>query len=248
MEKIAIFIQARTGSSRLPKKILKKIENKHMISHVINRVKQSNIKKIILLTTNLKEDKILEKISIQNKIDFFTGDEKNVLSRFNDCAKKFNVENIIRITGDCPLIDPLLINKMVKIYFKSNYDYISNTIKPTYPDGLDVEIFSKNSLIKASLEAKLKSEKEHVTPYIINHPEKFQLFNVKNNIDLSNLRWTVDEKSDLKFVRKIYKKMNPRLDFTTKDILRLLMNEPELKQINSYIKRNEGYKISRDMD
>ncbi len=240
-ENTAIFIQARKGSTRLPNKIVENIEGRSMIWHVINRIKKSKVKRIVLLTSNLEEDKHLKKISDEHGVEFFSGSEVDVLDRFYQCAKLFKVDNIIRITGDCPLIDPQLVDKINKFYMKNKYDYVSNTIKPTFPDGLDVEIFSFSTLEKTNMDAKLTSEREHVTSYIIKHPAQFKLFNVKNEIDLSKHRWTVDEPIDLEFVRKIYSLMKPKLIFYMNQILELLTENPEITKINSHIKRNEGF-------
>lgn len=243
--KTSIIIQARTGSKRLPKKVLSKIQGRTMIWHVINRTKLSKMtQQIILATTKNYEDKKL--LDMANNCDIFSyiGKSRDVLSRFYDCAKFFDADPIIRITGDCPMIDPKLIDKMIRFYLKNKFDYVSNTIIPTYPDGLDIEVFSFKTLEKSMKNAKLNSEREHVTSYIKNNPKKFHLYNYRNKIDLSNLRWTVDEEKDLKLIKMIYSKMKPKLYFTTEDILNLLKKNPNLSRINQSIKRNEGYELS----
>jgi len=243
------MIQARTGSTRLPKKVLAIIEKKTLIWHVINRVKKTkNIDQIILLTTGKKEDKILLNIAKENGILGFSGPIHDVLSRYFNCAKKFNADPIIRITADCPLMDPKIIEKLLKIYLNGDFEYVTNTLPSTFPDGLDIEIFSLNTLERAFNEARLKSEREHVTPYIRNHPEKFRIFNLKNNKDFSNFRWVVDEKKDLKFVRAVYSKLKPSVSFGYKRVLDLIFQNPELSKINSGIKRNQGYNKSLKHD
>jgi spore coat polysaccharide biosynthesis protein SpsF (cytidylyltransferase family) len=217
-----------------------------MISHIINRLK--NVKfaeQIILATTKKEEDKILIEIAKKQEIFSFTGNEKDVLKRYFMCAKKFDADPIIRITGDCPLCDPKIIQKMIKIFNAKKYDYISNRIKPTFPDGLDVEIFSFKALKKSEKNAKMKSEREHVTPYIYKNSKKFSIFNVKNKKNLSHLRWTVDEKKDLKFVKKIYQEMNPKKIFFMNDVLEVLKKNPKFIEINQDIVRDEGYLISK---
>ena len=239
---ISIIIQARTNSNRLPNKVLAKIENKPMIWYVVNRVKKvKKVKQIVLCTTNLQNDQKLIDIAEENEILNFKGSTEDVLDRYYRCALEINADPIIRITGDCPLIDPLIIDDILEFFLNNNYDYVSNTILPTYPDGLDVEIFSFNALENAATNAKLKSEREHVTPFFKNHPEIFNLFNFKNDTDLSHLRWTVDEKEDLIFAKKIFHEFKPKIDFSTQEILKLLKHKPELLKINSKIKRNEGY-------
>ena len=248
-EKITLMIQARTGSRRLPRKVLSKIENKPMIWHVINRAKQvRGIDQIVLLTTKRQEDDILVKIAKNSNIISFRGHTYDVLSRYYECAKNLDSDLIIRITGDCPLIDPTLINKLLKFYLTNKYDYVTNTMPPTFPDGLDTEIFSFKVLKKISQLSKMKSEREHVTPYIRKNKNKFKTFNLKNNVDLSKLRWTVDEKSDLLFVRKIYEKMRPKIVFGFEDVLKILHNNPEINEINRGITRNQGYAKSLKND
>ncbi len=240
--KTTMMIQARVGSSRLPRKVLAKIQNKPMIWHVINRAKKvKNVKQIVLLTTTKNSEQALLQIAKKKNILGYAGSELDVLDRFYKASLEFSADPIIRITGDCPLIDPLLIEKMIEFYNNNNYDLISNTIIPTFPDGLDTSVFSFSVLKKTWKNAKLKSEREHVVPYIIKNKQKFKIFNYKNSQDLSHLRWTVDEKADLKFVRKIYSLMKPKKIFYTENILHLIRKNPSLLKINSRIKRDEGY-------
>lgn len=240
--KITVMIQARSGSNRLPKKILANIEGKPLIFHVINRIKKvKKVERIILITTRKKEDKILLNLVKKYDVLGFAGNEFDVLDRHYQCAKMYNADPIIRITSDCPLIDPDLISEILDFYINNNFDYVSNTINPTYPDGLDVEIFSFRALEEASLKAKLNSEREHVTPFIKNKSNKFKIFNYKSNIDLSHHRWTVDVKKDLKFVRKIYKLLRPQILFSSKKILKIIAKNPEISDINKGINRDEGY-------
>lgn len=247
--KVTIMVQARTGSERFPKKILKKIEKKPMIWHVINRLQDvKGINNIILVTTKKKEDSKLEKSIQEFNVEVFRGESENVLKRFYDCAILHSSDIIIRITGDCPLIDPKIINEMLKKFLRNDYDYITNTLPPTFPDGLDVEIMSFNVLKKIFKNAKKKSELEHVTSYIRNHQKKFKIYNFKNKKDYSNLRWTVDEINDLQMIQKIYKIMSPELKFTTNTVLKILKENPQIEKINEGIKRNEGYVKSLKLD
>jgi spore coat polysaccharide biosynthesis protein SpsF (cytidylyltransferase family) len=249
MTKSTVIIQARTGSSRFPQKVLEKIDGNYMIWHVINRIKQvQSVDQIVLATTCLDEDKILLKIAKDLDILNFSGDENNVLNRFYSCANEIKGDPIIRITGDCPLIDPFLVDEMLKFFLNHDFDYISNRIIPTYPDGLDVEIFSFSALKICKSNSTLNSELEHVTPYIIKNPKKFKLFNFKNKTNISNLRWCVDEKQDLKFVKKIYEKLKPNLIFSMDDVLNILKNYPQLLKINDEIIRDEGYLKSLQND
>lgn len=249
MNKISIIVQARTSSTRLSKKVLKDINGKPMILHIVNRLKKiKNVDQIILATTNNKEDDILAKIAKENNISIFRGDELDVLGRYYNCAKKFDSDPIIRITADCPLIEPSLVDEMLNFYLINDYDYVSNTLEPTFPDGLDIEIFSNTSLKNAEKNAKLPSEREHVTPYIKKNSNLFKTFNFKNKVDLSHIRLTVDEKEDLELIRKIFSIFNPKLDFTLNDVIFLLEKTPELLKINSKFQRNEGYLESLKKD
>jgi len=241
-KKITVMIQARTGSSRLPGKVLSKIENKNMIWHVINRVKKiKSVQQIALITTNEESDQILLDISKDEDIIGFAGDETNVLNRHYQCALKISADPIIRITSDCPIIDPYLVEEMLQFFLTHNYDYVSNIHPATYPDGLDVEIFSFQTLEKTFLDAKLNSEKEHVTPYMEKHPELFNTFNFENNEDLSNIRLTVDQKEDLELIQNLYSVMSPKNDFGLNEIKDIFSKNPELFRINSKYRRNEGY-------
>jgi spore coat polysaccharide biosynthesis protein SpsF (cytidylyltransferase family) len=227
-----------------------KIEGRPIIWHVIQRVKKSRtVQKVIVATTNLPADDIIEDLCKEIDIDCFRGSSDDVLDRFYRAALKYKADIIVRITADCPIIDPHLIDKAVKEFLSSNYDYLSNTLEPTYPDGLDVEVFSFDALRKAWQEAKLVSEREHVTPYIRNHPEIFRLKNIRNDVDLSRLRWTVDEERDLKFVREIYKRLfKKKKIFHMQDVMFLLSKEPQLIKINEGITRNAGYAKSLKED
>lgn len=241
-KKATIMIQARTESKRLPNKVLAKIENKPMIWHVLNRVKRiDSIHQIALITTKSKKDKILLKIAEDNEIIGFVGDKNDLLNRHYQCALKINADPIIRITSDCPLIDPRLVEKMIKFYKDNKFDFVSNAIRPTYPDGLDIEIFSFELLKKIHRIAKTERDREHVTTYIHRNIDKFNVFNYENSQNLSHMRWTVDREEDLKFVRKIYSKMKPKTVFFMNDILKILRNEPKILEINKGINRNEGH-------
>jgi spore coat polysaccharide biosynthesis protein SpsF len=248
-KKSTVIIQARTGSNRLPNKVLSKIGTKTMVEQVIQRVKKiKNIEQVILVTTLKNTDKILLEIAKKNEILSFAGSANNVLKRYYDCSKKFNCDPIIRITADCPLLDPLIATKMLKLYQEKKYDYVSNVLPPTFPDGLDVEIFSFKALEKCMINAKLNSEKEHVTAYIHNNKKKFKISNFSNKLNLSNYRWTVDHSNDLKFVQNIYELLKPKEIFSMQNILKIISQNPNLVKYNSKIDRNEGYDISLKYD
>jgi spore coat polysaccharide biosynthesis protein SpsF len=227
---IGIILQARTGSTRLPRKSVADILGKPMLWHIIRRLKQcKNVEKIIVATTTSEADKKIVEIARQENVDSFAGSENDVLDRFYQAAKKFGLDIIIRITGDCPLIEPEIIDKMIEIFLQKKPDYLSNILKRTFPDGLDVEIFTFNTLERAWKEAKKPYEREHVTPHIHEHPEKFKLMNYEGERDLSGMRWCVDYKEDLEFIRKIYELLYKEGKiFHMKDVLSLLEKHPEL--------------------
>jgi spore coat polysaccharide biosynthesis protein SpsF len=244
-KKITVMIQARTGSSRLPGKVLSQIENKPMVWHVINRVKKiKSVQQIALITTKEKSDRILLEIAKENKIIGFSGKTSDVLNRHYQCAKEINADPIIRITSDCPLIDPKIVEEMIQFYLKNNYDVVSNTITPSYPDGLDIEIFSFNALKKAAKEAKKKHDREHVTTYFGSHTKKFKIYDYQNKSDLSNFRWTVDRIQDMQFVRAVYSKIKPKKVFSMNEVLQILKKYPKIIEINKGIIRNEGHSKS----
>ena len=249
-QKIVAIVQARMSSTRLPGKILMNIEGKPVIWHIIERLKNAkNIDEIVLATTFEKADDPVEKFAKKNKISYFRGSETDVLDRFYKAAIKYKATIVVRITGDCPLTDPEVTDSIIETFMKEDYDYVSNTLEPTYPDGLDVEVFSFKALEKAWKEAKLQSEREHVTPYVWKNKKKFNVFCIKTNSDLSYLRLTLDNKEDFELISAIYSELYSKKKlFLLKDILALFKEKPELTEINSHIERNEGYRKSLKED
>lgn len=237
------IIQARCDSTRLKNKVLANIEGKPLIERIYSRVKQVElIDQVVIATTNSAVDNALTDWCIRKKINVFRGSEQNVLERFYECAELYSADIIVRITADDPFKDPIIINHAVDLLIKNNYDYVSNTIKPTFPEGIDVEVFRFNSLKSAFQSARLDSEKEHVTPYIWKNIDKFSLYNFEHNKNISHLRWTIDYPEDLEFARAIYKKLQVKNDmFYMQDVLSVLDKFPKLLDIQKKIIRNEGY-------
>lgn len=242
MNTVAI-IQARISSTRLPGKVLKKIERKTVLEHVINRVKAAkNLDDVIVATIVEKEDLEIVKLCANLGVSVFCGSEDDVLDRYYQTSRLFKAKHIIRITSDCPLIDFKVIEAVVDLYFRENADYATNTIPETFPDGEDVEVFSFKTLKIAWENAKLSSEREHVTPYIRNNPNIFKIVNLRSNINLNNKRWTLDEPKDFEFIKIIYKNLYPKDSlFGMETILNYLRENPEVEKINKEIIRNEGY-------
>ena len=242
-------IQARMNSSRLPGKVLLDICGLPVLVHVVRRVQQAkNVDKVILATSNTCSDDSLERCCIQNQIKCFRGSEDDVLDRFYKAVQWAGAKEedyVVRITADCPFIDAEVIDLVVETAIKSKCDYVSNTIKPTYPDGLDVEVFTVKSLKKAWDNACLKSEREHVTPFIYRHPELFKTQNVEGELDYSELRWTLDEKEDFEVINNVYIELYKKDSFfKMKDILMLYKSRPEMFAKNTKFNRNEGYEKS----
>tara|TARA_Y200000002_G_C22612399_1_gene634423 strand:+ start:33 stop:743 length:711 start_codon:yes stop_codon:yes gene_type:complete len=236
MKKTAIIIQARMGSTRLPGKIMKKILNKPMIEYLIERASKSKmIDDIIVATSDTKENKELVDFLKAKSVKYFIGDENDVLSRYYYTAKKFNIDNIIRVTADCPLIDATIIDDTVKKYYKDKVDYASNIFPRSFPKGLDTEIFSFNSIEKAFNEANSLYDREHVTPYI-RESGKFDISNISYEKDYSYLRLTVDWEEDFKLISKIFNQFKPNIFFNWLDVVDELFKNPELIQINNHLK------------
>jgi len=238
--KVLAIIQARYSSSRFPGKVLKIINKKTLLEILIKRLSKSKyISKIIVACSlNDKDSKIID-ICKKLKIDYFAGSENNVLDRFYKSAKKSKIENIVRITGDCPLIDSEIVDIVIKNFFLNKVDYASNTNPPTFPDGLDVEIFKFNALENAYLNAKNDHEREHVTPYIIKNKE-FKKFNLKNSQDISWLRLTLDEERDFQVIKEIVRNFKNNLYFNLNDIFNLYKKDKNIFLLNSNLIRNEG--------
>jgi spore coat polysaccharide biosynthesis protein SpsF len=241
LSKLGIIIQARTGSSRFPKKIFEKINGISVIQSHVNQLKFSKFaENLIIATTNKKDDELVVKFAIKNNLDYFCGDENDVLDRYYNCAKKFKLSDIIRVSSDAPLIDPKILDKTTEYYLKNDYDYVSNFYQKTFPIGNEVEIFHYNVLENCWKFAEKPSEREHVTPYIYNNPKKFNIGFIKFAENLSHLHWTIDRKEDLIFVKEIYSRIKNR-PILLEDILKILKRNKKILKINSNINPNEGY-------
>lgn len=241
--KAKVIIQARSGSTRLAGKVLLKIMGKTILEYLIERIKRArNIEDIIIATTKKEEDSQIINLARLLKVNIFRGSEDDVLDRVYQAAKTFDVRHIVRITADCPLMDPRIIDDIVNYYFESYADYCSNTIEKTFPDGEDVEVFNFKTLAYAWKNANLASEREHVTPYIIKHPDIFKLTNFKNRTNLSNKRWTLDREEDFILIKAIIEALYPtNPDFHMEDVLEFLKQNPELEEINRGITPDEGH-------
>lgn len=239
--KIVAIVQARMGSSRLPGKVLKSIEGKPMLWHVVNRLKMSKLIDMVVVATSLsKKDDAVEDFCKECDFEVFRGSEEDVLDRYYQAAKVYEADVVVRITADCAVIDPKVTDHVISRYLESHdgCDFCSNVLTRTYPNGLETEVIPFQVLESVWKKAEKKCHREHVTLYLVDHPEQFQLQNVKNNENLSYLRWTVDQEEDLELIRQIYKRLySSKKIFYTEDILNILCNEPYLEKINRHVKQ-----------
>ena len=245
---IGAVIQTRMGSSRLPGKVLLKLDEGSVLDYVINQVKYCKlVNKIIIATTNLLEDNVIIQNAKDNGVQYFRGHPTDVLDRYYQCAKEHDLSAIIRITSDCPLIDPEIVDLMIRTFNENTYDYISNNKPRTFPYGLDVEVFSFNALENAWKNAQLPSEREHVTSFIYKNLDKFYIHNIEFCDDFSKLRLTIDRINDFKLIQIIVGKIKSR-PILIKDILEIYKKEPKLFEINQNYVIDEGYLKSLKKD
>lgn len=235
----AVIIQARMASTRLPGKVLMDVKGKPMLFRVIERIRHSKLnQKIIIATSTNKEDDAVYQFALKEKIDVFRGSQTDVLNRYYEAALTFNVDIIVRITADCPLIDPFVVDKVIHAFLTNNKTIVTNAgidnNMRTYPRGLDVEVFSFNSLLKANNNANENYQREHVTPYFYKNVNEVMV--VLNDVDLSNNRWTVDTPEDLDFIRQLYFGFDNDFQMLHHENLISYINEnPHLKKINEHV-------------
>ena len=230
---VFIMVQARQGSKRFKNKVLNKINNQELIKIQFSRLKKIKSKNKIIYLIPKNNNDSLKKFLIENSIDFFQGDENNVLSRYYQAAKKMHARKIIRLTGDCPLIDFRIVDKLIKLFHSVNVDYISNTIERTYPHGMDMEMFTFETLKKIESLAKTTDDKEHVTRYLIKNKKKFLIKNFVQKNNQSNFRITVDYPEDLSVIKKIINYFNDDIFFSSKQIINFLTKYPKVNELNS---------------
>ncbi|PIN76960.1 hypothetical protein COV17_00205 [Candidatus Woesearchaeota archaeon CG10_big_fil_rev_8_21_14_0_10_36_11] len=239
--KVIAIIQARMGSTRFPGKMLHLLAGKPLVHHVLDRVRKAHhVDDVILATSDHCNNLPLIEEVKKKGFNYFVGSENDVLDRYYQCAKRFGADVIVRITGDCPLIDPEIIDKTIELFNENHADYASNGNPDTFPDGMDFDMFTFQSLEKAWNEAKLHSEREHVTPYIWKNKNLFKQVHLHHHEDLSNLRFTVDEKEDLTFLNELLLRTDcadPKLH----ELVHTIRTYPELMMINNMFARNEGY-------
>ena len=238
--KVVAIVQARMGSSRLPGKVLREISGKSMLMRVLERLQRAcSLDEILVATTDASVDDVIEQECRRLLVPLFRGSEEDVLDRYMQAARWMKADVVTRITSDCPLIDPEITDSIVRAFLAQRPDYASNTLDRTYPRGLDAEVMSFHTLERAWRDANQPYQREHVTPYICEHPEEFKLLSISADRNNNRHRWTVDTQEDMEFVRAIYARLGGRAEFSWQDILALLEREPELAEINGSIAQKE---------
>lgn len=248
-KKIGIIVQARMGSKRYPGKIMKVINKKPILFHMLKQLKKARLHNKIIISTSIgKENDLVRKFCKKNKISCFSGSENNLVNRYYLSAKKHKIDIIVRVTADCPLIDPKIIDFCIKKFLNNNYDFVANTSPPynqTYPDGMDVEVFSYNTLKYVNRVCKNSFDLEHVTPFIWRNKKTFKLHKIKSKENLSYFRLTLDYIEDFKLIEKIivYFEKN-KISLTLKNIAKYLNSNHNTYSINKKRNKNYNFKLS----
>jgi spore coat polysaccharide biosynthesis protein SpsF len=244
MPRVVGIVQARMGSTRLPGKVLEDIAGKPMLLWVVERVRRAEtVDSVVIATTTEAGDDQVVKCCEENGIPFFRGENEDVLQRYLSAAREFRADVVLRITADCPLMDPKVIDKTVDAFLEHypEVDFVSNRgsdrIRRTYPIGMDVEVMTVGALERAGREATKDFQREHVTPFLYQQAGSLRTLSVDSDGDYGSLRWTVDTAEDLAFVRQIYSRFPGQEDFGMQEILDLLAREPDLAKINAGVEQ-----------
>jgi spore coat polysaccharide biosynthesis protein SpsF len=246
------IIQARTGSSRLPGKILMKVAGKTLLEHMIERISNSKkLDKIVIATTTKDTDDVIVSIAKKLGIDYFRGSEDDVLDRYYNASKQYDADVVVRLCSDCPILDGNVIDTVLDDYFIGEYDYVSNLVPlpRTYPDGLSVEVFSSELLAETQFNAKKPSEREHVTFYMWGQPDKYKIHRTEYGTDLSKYRFNIDYHEDFLLLEKIFEHFYPKnKNFLFEDVVKWLEENPQIFKLNSMIEPNLGWVKSLEED
>jgi len=242
MPPIAI-VQARVGSTRLPGKVLLPLAGKPVLFHVVNRLRRvAALAEVAVATTDRPTDDLIRAFCQEEGVKCFSGSEDDVLDRYYHAARRFGADPVVRITSDCPLIDPLIVGRALGLFAAAHGELAYVGFDGSFPDGLDVEVVARAALETAWREARLPSEREHVTPFIWKQPERFPQDRIRNDTDLSDQRWTVDEPEDYALLQAIFEALyQPGRPFGMAEVLSFLNANPDLRRINQGVGRNEGY-------
>ena len=234
--KISAIIQARMGSARLPGKVLMDLGGKTVLARVVDRLRQaSRVDEIVVATTSSGADDGIVRECHHLDVEYFRGSENDVLNRYYRAARAGAAGVVVRITSDCPVIDPQLVDATIGFFQQQRADYASNVFPRTYPRGLDTEVFTTEVLEQASHDAHEPYQREHVTPYFYQHPELFRLAWLRGQVDYSQYRWTLDTAEDLTLLRAIYARFSNQDDFSWGEVIGLMEREPELAELNSRV-------------
>jgi spore coat polysaccharide biosynthesis protein SpsF len=234
--KIVAIIQARMGSTRLPGKVLMDLGRETVLARVLGRLRRAiMIDEIVVATTDSAADDAIIRECQRLEVSCFRGSEHDVLDRYYQAARMFAAEIVVRITSDCPVIDPDLVDETVRAFQLRCGDYCSNSFPRTYPRGLDTEVFTMNALERAWCHAYAPYEREHVTPYLYQHPELFRVVSHHGQTEYSKYRWTLDTEEDLELLRAIYARFGDKDDFSWREVIQLMEREPELAELNSHV-------------
>jgi len=239
--KTVAIVQARVGSTRLPGKVLLDLVGRTVLDRVVQRVRQfTMIDDVIVATSSERADNPIIDECDRIGVASFRGSESDVLDRFVGAVRETDADVCVRLTADCPLLDPGVSDNIISLFLLADdADYASNKIPQSFPRGLDTEVFTREALERAARDAHEPYERVHVTPYIYRHPEIFSLLSVTSDVDRSDWRWTIDTPEDIEFVREIYRRLDSRGDFGWQDVVALLVNEPSLMWINSHVLQKE---------
>lgn len=247
--KTAIIVQARMTSTRLPGKVLMTVAGKPLLEYLIERLRRVALAdEIIIATTVNDSDEPIVEFCGRLSVPYFRGSEDDVLSRYHEAASRVKADFVVRVTSDCPVIDPRVIDDVISFFRAAGdaYDYASNTLARSYPRGMDTEVFTFRALNEAFFEASEPPEREHVTPFIYRHPERYRIGQVVFGRDASRHRWTVDTPEDFELVSRIIETLYPlNPEFGLEDILALLKDHPQWAGINAHVeqkKLNDGEK------
>lgn len=227
------------GSGRLPGKVLLDIEGHTMLERVVRRVEQSRLtNRVVVATTTAAPDDAVAEAAARIGVDFTRGSEMDVLDRYHQAAEEFDAQVIVRVSADSPFVDPKVCDQAIEAYLSAQpaVEYASNKLSPTFPLGLDVEVFSRDALDRSWREATETFQRAHVTVYMYQNPSLFRLLPVTSDRDLHSMRWTVDTPEDLAFARAVFQRLDGRNDFSWLDVVEIVEREPELADINSHVR------------
>ena len=249
-ERVIAIIQARMSSTRLPGKVLQDLAGRPVLDRMVERVKLAKkVTETVVATTTDPLDQPIVDLCHQLKTPVFRGSLPDVLDRYYQCAVNYRADYVVRLTGDCPLIDPNLIDQVITALLDSPLDFTCNRLPPpfsrTYPIGLDVEACTFQALENTWRNANAKHEREHVMPYLYEVPGRFRVKQLQNDVDYGGMRWTLDTPEDLELLREVIKRLGGRNDFSWRDVLELFLQDPNLSKINSEVRHKSMFDVEK---